>query len=232
MKTTTNLIIHAALVLSAMTAFSDGEAEGGMLLKRGSYQGRIAIVNQQKRIPEADIKAATEVFANCTKCNVAVTPDAKGAAVTLTVIDDPKEPSVLIAPEDHWGKLNVAKLVDDLPGEGAKKKFLVPRARKMVIKTLSLLCGGGSSTFRGNLMNTATMRELDMLEEQIPVDMYDKYTNYLRQLGVTKKETVSYLEACVEGWAPAPTNDVQKEIWKEVKNPATRWDKDFGGKKK
>ena len=65
----------------------------------------------------------------------------------LYLIDDPKEPTVLLATEDHWGRLNVAKLVDDLPGENAKKKFFVPRARKMMIKSLSLLMGGGSSQF-------------------------------------------------------------------------------------
>ena len=34
--------------------------------------------------------------------------------------------------------------------------------------------------------------------------------------GVTVRATTNYKTACREGWAPAPTNDVQKAIWDKV----------------
>ena len=33
---------------------------------------------------------------------------------------------------------------------------------------------------------------------------------------------VTYRQACIEGWAPAPTNDVQKAIWEKVHSEKER----------
>lgn len=192
------------------------ERTGGDLIRRGTFAGKVAIVNAQTRLPDADCAKVAAMFAKATDCNIAVAADGTGAQVVVTVIDDPKEPTMLLAPEDHWGKVNVAKLVDDLPGEGAKVKFFGSRARKMIAKALSILCGGGASSFPGNIMNAATLRDLDAVEEQIPVDQADKYMKYLARLGVTRKEMVTYYRACKEGWAPAPTNDIQRRVWEKT----------------
>lgn len=188
---------------------------GGEIVKKGSYLGKVSIVNQQSKLSAEDCAEVAKLLAEHTQCNI-VADDGNGAAIKLYLIDDPKEPTMLLATEDHWGKLNLSKMVDDLPGAKAKEKFFNPRARKMIIKAMSLLMGGGSSQFPGNIMNTATIRELDMLKENIPVDMIDYYQTYLGKLGVTKMEKTTYLRACKEGWAPAPTNDVQKAIWDKV----------------
>ena len=36
-------------------------------------------------------------------------------------------------------------------------------------------------------------------------------------MGITPYRRTTYREACQEGWAPQPTNDVQKAIWEQVK---------------
>ena len=189
--------------------------QGGEIIRKGTFEGKVSIVNQQTRLSTSDCEAIARLFAEQTQCNI-VADNGDGAAVKLYLIDDPKEPTILLATEDHWGRLNVAKLVDDLPGENAKKKFFVPRARKVMIKSLSLLMGGGSSQFTGNIMNTAKIRDLDLMKESIPVDMIEHYQTYLRALGVTPMENTTSLRACREGWAPAPTNDIQKAIWDRV----------------
>lgn len=188
---------------------------GGEIIKKGTFLGKVSVVNQQSRLSTADCEAVTKMIAEATQCNVVV-DDGKGAAITLTIIDDPTAPILLLATEDHWGKMNVAKLVDDLPGERAKAKFFAPRGRKMLLKGLSLLMGGGASQFPGNVMNTTTVRQLDMVQESLPIDMIDIYKDYLKPLGVTPAEKTTYRKACREGWAPAPTNDVQKAIWNQV----------------
>ena len=226
MKSRNKLFVAGVLSIAGALAFAQNPREariakqGGEIVCKGAFQGKVSIVNQQSKLSSADCEAVAKLFAEQTKCNI-VADGGDGAAVKLYLIDDPKEPTVLLATEDHWGRLNVAKLVDDLPGEKAKKKFFVPRARKMIIKAMSLLIGGGSSQFPGNIMNTATVRELDMLKENIPVDMVDYYQAYLKSLGVTKMEKTTYLRACKEGWAPAPTNDVQKAIWDKVHSMPT-----------
>lgn len=222
--------ITAALALLA-TAFASfagnpgaGRAarSGGELARRGSHQGKVSIVNRQTRLPQEDCAEIAALLAGRTQCNI-VADDGRDAAVRLFVVDDPGGPVMLLAPEDRWGRLNVSGMVDDLPGRKAKERFFRPRARKMVIKAMSLLMGGGASQFPGNVMNAATVRELDMLSENVPVDMVEHYQAYLAKLGVTKMEKTTYLRACREGWAPAPTNDVQRAIWERVhsvpKNP-------------
>ena len=188
---------------------------GGLVLRPGAFAGKVSIVNQQARLPQSDCEAIAKAVSEATQCNVVV-DGGEGAAVKLYVIDDPSAPTVLLATEDHWGKMNVAKLVDDLPGENAKRKFFVPRGRKMLLKSLSILLGGGASQFPGNSMNTTTLKQLDLAGEGIPVDMIDNYVKYLKPLGVTPAETTTYRKACREGWAPQPTNDVQRAIWDKI----------------
>lgn len=226
-----NMKVLCAFV-AAVSVVSFVHAEEELLLKPKTGTGRVTIVNAQTKVGNADLESIAALFASETGCNFTIGDKVDGASLWLKVINDPQKPVMLLAPEDHWGEVNVAKVVDDLKNDKAKEKFLVPRTRKLIIKALSLLCGGGSSQFPGNIMNTATVRELDYIQEQIPVDMVDNYNRYLDRIGVTRRVMMPYLEACVEGWAPAPTNDAQKAIWNEVKNPATRWDKDFGGKQK
>ena len=188
---------------------------GGEVVRPGTFTGKVAIISQQSKLPHADCEAVAKMLAELTQCNIVAEADEK-ASIKLYLIDAPKEPVMLLAPEDHWGKLNLARMVDDLPGDRAKEKFFASRARKMIIKSLSLLMGGGSSQFPGNIMNATTMRELDQCQEIVPVDMVDNYTAYLKAIGVKPAEKTTYRKACREGWAPQPTNDVQRTIWNQV----------------
>ena len=245
MKTVVFCIL-AALTLSAFAETSTNAAprrikikrseivrrQGGFVVKPGSFQGKIAIINRQTKLAAEDIAEVTKELAKETGCNFVVADDDKGAVIALTVVDDASAPKLLVAPDDRWGKVNVAKLTDDLPAEDAKAKFFKPRARKMIIRAVSLLCGGGSSQYRGNIMSSATLRELDLAPEKIPADMLERYAKYLEKIGVTRMEKVPYLTACREGWAPAPTNEIQKAIWDKVKEvPANPIKIEFDPKK-
>ena len=230
-------LIAGLLVAVSAAAFADGEkavsgkprfsrTAGGLLVKPGTYTGKVAIIDTQSQV---SFSVATQLVADLerlTECRFAAEKAARDvpqklmadhkADLALVVIDDPKEPTMLLAPEDHWGVVNVARLTDDLPGQGAKAKFLPSRARKEYLRAISILMGGGSSQFPGNAMNAATVRELDQMADQIPVDMLDYYGRYLAKIGVKSKVLVPYRTACREGWAPQPTNDVQKSIWERV----------------
>lgn len=190
---------------------------GGEILKKGSFLGKVVILDQQSRLAFSDIEAVAKILASATECNViASKTDVEDAKLVIKVISDDNSPTLLIAPEDYWAQVNVAKITADLKTDRAKEKFFVSRARKEIIKGFSLLCGGGSSQFPGNIMNTTSVRALDVVPEQIPMDMVSYYQEYLKKLGVTQKEMTTYRKACREGWAPAPTNDVQKAIWDKV----------------
>ena len=61
---------------------------------------------------------------------------------------------------------------------------------------------------------------------------FNKMINNAKLMGVAVRRRVSYRKACQEGWAPAPTNDIQKAIWDKVHAvPATPMKIEFDPKK-
>lgn len=196
---------------------------GGDIERPDSFKGKVVFVDTQDKVPHSAVAQAAKTLCEATECNILAEKSEAGkptdlmkklgATIVVVVVDDEASPAMLLAPEDHWGVVNVSKLVGDLPTEKAKNRFIGTRTTKEVIRAFSLLCGGGSSQFNGNMMNAATLRQLDTTVDTIPVDMIDYYQRYLKEFGVTKREITNYKTACKEGWAPAPTNDVQKAIW-------------------
>jgi len=240
MKTAT-LMAMAALAGAAMPVLAEvpsagpaGETReqrhyrlrGGNIERPDSFRGKVVFVDTQSRVGFANVDLAASTLREATECNIVAAQAPAGkpedflrsmdAAVVVVVVDDEATPAMLVAPEDHWGVVNVARLVGDLPTEKAKSRFIGTRTTKEVIRAFSLLCGGGSSQFPGNMMNATSLRKLDTTVDTIPVDMVSYYQEYLRTLGVTVRAVTDYKTACREGWAPAPTNDVQKAIWEKV----------------
>lgn len=139
------------------------------------------------------------------------------ADVLVAIVDDSSTPTALIALEDHWGVVNVAKIRDTLKTQKAIDLYLEGRCVKEVLRVFSILCGGGASQYPGNIFNCARIDMLDHTEGMYPIDMQKKYHDYLSAIGVTPQVFVSYERACQEGWAPAPTNEFQKAIWDSVR---------------
>ena len=199
---------------------------GGLVVKKGTYTGKVALIDTQDAVPFEVAQKTAKTLADAVEINVVAEKSAdgkpedllkaSGATVAVVVVNDDSTPAMLLAPEDRWGVVNVAKLVDDLPSDRAKAKFRPTRAGKEMVRAFSLLCGGGSSQFPGNMMNAPTLRQLDLTVDTIPMDMVGYYQEFLKPLGVTPREYTTYRRACREGWAPAPTNDVQKAIWDKV----------------
>ena len=50
----------------------------------------------------------------------------------------------------------------------------------------------------------------------VPPDVFPRMLHYIGALGIRPVVQATYKKACQEGWAPAPTNDVQKAIWEKV----------------
>lgn len=202
------------------------DLEGGEVVNPATGKGWVSVVSAQNKVDFGEIQKVAENLSEASECHVVaeaseiVDPIAakasSSAAVIVLVVDNATSPTMLLAPEDHWGVVNVGRLTDDLHSESAKAKFLVSRARKEVIRAFSILCGGGSSQFEGNVMNAPSIRAADHMSESIPVDMVDHWQRHLKTLGVTRRECASYLQACQEGWAPKPVNDIQRKIWNEI----------------
>lgn len=195
---------------------------GGKIKMPGMQKGRIVYVNAQKRAPADWLRQNANVFAEHAKIAIDVedgefsfpSPKLHGEA-SLFVIDDEKMPSILHAPEQKWCVVNVAPLAK---GAGEKKTFFAARVQKELTRGFSLLAGAQDSNYPESLMGCVTSADaLDRFADcRLPVDVLGRFTPYIARYGITPYVLATYKKACEEGWAPAPTNDVQKAIWDKV----------------
>lgn len=133
------------------------------------------------------------------------------AQLALFIVDKPELPMSLVAAEEGWALINVAKLKEGNPS----KEKLDLRTRKAVARGFMMVLGGVSDTDTSSpLRPVRTVSDLD----KIPVDwisfwnlptMYD----YMKGMGVTPATLTTYKRAVRAGVAPSPTNKWQKIIW-------------------
>ena len=195
---------------------------GGKLKVPGTQQGTLTYVNAQKKAPADWLEQNAEVFAKNVKVDIRVkdgvfsfpSPKIEGNA-TLFVIDDESMPSILHAPEQKWCMVNVAPLAK---GAGEKEAFFAARVQKQLTRGFSLLAGSQDSNYPESLLGCITSPAgLDKHADcRLPVDIMARFAPYLAGYGVRPYVLSTYKKACEEGWAPAPTNDVQKAIWDKV----------------
>ena len=122
---------------------------------------------------------------------------------------------VLVAPESRWACVNVSALAKD----GADGVKVQRRVRREMLRAFASLAGGGGSMDPLCVSRTATsLAELDAIKSNdLSYDPLVRAEEALKAMGITPYRRTTYREACQEGWAPAPTNDIQKAIWDEVR---------------
>lgn len=207
---------------------------GGDIDTPGSNQGKILILDTQTRFAGSETTNVIASIYEMTKLPIAyekgtaaeaadpaATLKNRKANVVVYILDDKTSPAMLVAPEDHWVKMNVGKLDKGLEGALAKNMF-AQRCRKELIRSFTYACGGATSQFPNNVMAIGKLEDLDFVKEFVPVDMQMRYDKYLKEIGVTAKRTTTYANACKSGWAPAPTNDVQKAVWNRIHELPTK----------
>lgn len=195
---------------------------GGVLKRPNTQKGVVYYVNAQKLAPIEWLKQNAAVFAESIKIAIEVkdgafdfpTPTVQGNA-TLFVVNDESFPAILHAPESRWCMVNVAPLTK---GAGEKPQFFAARVQKELTRAFSLLAGTQTSNYPNSLLGCVTKPEdLDLFADCVlPVDIMGRFTPYLSGYGVKPYELSTYRKAVQEGWAPPPTNDIQKAIWEKV----------------
>ena len=236
------LIVTVALAcLSAATFAKDGlktnrganahmRATGGFVVKDDPGNGKLLIVNAQKKVDDVYLRQATGILRYQVKINaerivsapeIAAKPNAAavkklGGTLAVFVKDDAAcDVTVLAAPDARWAVVNVATLNADNPGD----EILGSRVKKAVLRATALICGGGSSQYSMSLVGAFRdpVKDYDRFAKAgLPGDTYGKMAEYLMTLGMRPINRTTYINACQEGWAPAPTNDIQKAIWDKV----------------
>lgn len=203
---------------------------GGMVRKTGSMKGRIAIVNAQEKVEAGELEQALEPLRKMLRMDIALV---KGEAVNLAtaadefkryqanmalfVVEDNSIPgTILVMPENGWGILNIAPLA-----VGVDREKFCMRVLKETVRAFAYVAGAANSQFSSSIMGPiANLRDLDGIDSmRLPPDMQARIFNYAEGFGVTPYVQTTYLNACREGWAPAPTNEFQKAIWDKVHAP-------------
>ena len=197
-------------------------AYAGGMVRKSDGKGRIIYANMQEVIPSADIEKTMNVLAKYLRIRIdTINVKAedvkdvnkflmtnKGMAVVM-IVDNSTDPSILVAPEDKWAKINIGKFKDS---------NVRSRGQIELLRAFCFLCGGIGSEYNNPL--TGFIAHPSQLDDtsiaQLPMDVINRFIPYLKQMGVVPYVEGTYRKACKEGWAPAPTNDVQKAIWEKV----------------
>ena len=173
------------------------------------------VVNRQDLLPAEHIKAAADAVMAGTQLPIRVVAEVSAAAgAVLEVVATDSDSTILCKPEDGWAMLNVKRLMSDNPS-GA---LLEGRLRKEMWRSVGAALGMGVSVYQPCVMrNIRTLQDLDncRIDRAGPASL-NVFTESAQFFGIVSIKRNSYRAACEEGWAPPPTNDVQKAIWEKV----------------
>lgn len=203
---------------------------GGFVVRPGSQLGKVVFVNGQKRVPQDVIERQTRLLNEILQVRIeVVTGDGTfslgdvlnkkktlAANAVIFFVDDPAlADTMLIAPETGWGVVNFAAMTSDKPDEEHLRK----RTIRQVWRSFAYLLGAANSNEPKCVLRPVTCPgDLDdLVAEAFCPEPLDKIAANLKAMGVDAAERKTYRQACIEGWAPAPTNEFQKVICEQVK---------------
>lgn len=144
-----------------------------------------------------------------------------GAKGAIWIVDDDSLPVCLGATESGWGVLNVAPILADTPDAATSQA----RLQKYLARLFANIHGVGDSKMMPScVMRCAVdMPEIDKMRcTELSPEALGKIKTYMQRAGYKRKHVGTYYEACEEGWAPAPTNEIQKAIWEKVHQLPTK----------
>lgn len=136
----------------------------------------------------------------------------KGVAIAIVVCDDGSDsPSLIVCPEDRMAVVNAGKLKDVDPAVFEK------RLKNEMLRAVGFVLGGYASIYPGVMKPVYAVADLEALPPVFSPPVQGFIHEGAVAFKVAKTEHVPYATAVKEGWAPAPTNDIQKAIWDRVK---------------
>lgn len=229
------LMIAFALAAASAFAADDDAQYGGQIKVWPKDPGLFLFVNAQSRVSGDPIEKPVAALAREFRIDIRkiaggagldvrkVPEELKklGAKGGIWIVDDPVLPVCLSATEDGWGVINVAPILADSPDAAKVEK----RMLKYINRTFGNIHGVGDSLMMpGCVMKLAVgVAGVDALEcPTFSPEAHGKISNWLLKSGYKSFKSGLYYDACEEGWAPAPTNAVQKQIWDKVHQMPTK----------
>lgn len=225
----------AAAALVCGLALADDVAElGGALEIWPEGHGTFLFVNAQSLVPEPSLAKVVERLAGDFNVDVRLVdgeaPDIRDVPTRLAalkakgavwIVDDPRLPICLAACENGWAFLNVAQAMADSPSQDK----VDARVTRLANRLFAYIHGACDSAMMPQcvLKQAHGMAGIDRLVcKDYSPEAFSKISAFLAGAGYLQAKRGTYYDACEEGWAPAPTNDVQKAIWDKVHQMPTK----------
>lgn len=136
-------------------------------------------------------------------------------AVRLMVCKSDNPAPLMVLPDNAAAYINVKALMADNPSTEVLETRVCKELWRGLIYTL-----GGGNTYAGQcvMKQVSSLSELDAISARTACpDAFMRVAESAGKLGIKSARRATYRQACKEGWAPAPTNEVQQAIWDEVR---------------
>lgn len=173
----------------------------------------VSIVNEQSTLSEEALANIAAEMQALLMIPVSVNAS-KDVGVTLKVCDCDKLGPLVVLPDNATACVSVKLLSADNPAPELLEKRVSQELWRGLIYTL-----GGGNTFIPQcvMKQIASLKDLDSINARgASPDAFARAKEGAAKLGIKPARRVTYRQACKEGWAPAPTNDVQKAVMDRV----------------
>lgn len=222
---------QSALMRKEARQLLAGPIPSDMILR--PEKGKIALLNSQQIIGSDKLLGRGRILSQILCSDIKIEKEEEkfslqkceeqmkrhSATIAIFVTDDPALPMSLVSLEGPWAMINASKLAEGNPDTAVLTRRFSAELNR-VLRSLLVVGEGGRrvSPIMENIpMAPKTGKDLDALKN-IAIPMEDGIAIHRNMIthGVREAKVIPYEDAVMEGWAPAPTNDVQKAIWDGV----------------
>lgn len=173
----------------------------------------IVLVDETKKVDTSLLKT---VSTDITKAlgYVCQVGEAVDAGVVLKVVECNKTGPLCVMPDDGLVLVNLKALSLDKP----ESAVLNRRLTKELWRGFVYVLGGGNSLYANCVMKpVSSLKELDAVSSlSASPEVFSRMRDGAANRGIKAPRCTTYRQACREGWAPAPTNSIQKAIWDKI----------------
>lgn len=171
-----------------------------------------------------DIKPIKIATNECPRAKAFVEKKA-GAGAVILFYERADDPVLSAYPEDAVVLVNLEPLKCDDANKFSR------RFSKEFWRSIGFALGGyGNPSQMGTSLQPAfSVADLDAINGfgLVPAQIAS-IASVKSKLGIYGRKAVPYSRAAREGWAPTPTNDVQRSLYQRFKDPTSRFKTDFG----
>lgn len=173
----------------------------------------VSILDEQSIVERDAIERIASEMQSMLMLPVAVNASSN-VAVRIRLRADEKAAPLVIMPDNAIAIVDVKALSVDKPA----MPLLETRLSKEIWRGFVYVLGGGNTYVQNCVMKqVSSLKDLDAIPSRTACpDAYLRIAESARAIGLNPLRRVTYRQACKEGWAPQPTNDVQKAIWDQI----------------